>query len=96
MADLSREEPARAAEPTRQRTCLFCYSPISNGSPVCSEACDEAWWQLVPTLDGELFEPPQRPPAGRQQATRDQRGWIMPPGRERALAGPLCEERGQS
>ena len=52
-----------------------------NGAPVCSPACDEGAWLLVPTLDGELYgvvppepeEPPERralTPAERQRKRR--------------------------
>jgi hypothetical protein len=37
------------------RRCLFCLGPLPNGAPVCSEACDEGWWSIVPTKNGELF-----------------------------------------
>jgi Fe-S-cluster-containing dehydrogenase component len=86
---LSREErralvrehraPTTTPTPTAGR-CLYCFDRLTNGSPVCSEACDSGWWALVPTLDGELYgvappepEPPQRrapTPAERQRKRR--------------------------
>ena len=44
------EAPMRA-----EQLCLYCRGPLTNGLAVCSEECDQNWWNLVPTLDGELF-----------------------------------------
>ena len=72
------QAPATPTAPTSR--CLFCFGPLMNGAPVCSDACDEGAWLLVPTLDGELYgaarpepEPPQRralTPAERQRKRR--------------------------
>jgi hypothetical protein len=43
--------------PPADRCCLFCRGPLANGRPVCSDACDHGWWQICPTLDGELYTP---------------------------------------
>jgi hypothetical protein len=63
---LSREERralARQGETSRRRDvlshaphCLFCLGPLANGAPVCGEACDSGWWNVVPTTDGELWQ----------------------------------------
>jgi hypothetical protein len=41
--------------PSAGRLCLFCRGPLTNGSAVCSNECDEGWWQICPTIDGELW-----------------------------------------
>jgi hypothetical protein len=40
------------------RTACSAKAPLANGRPVCSEACDEGWWQIVPTIDGALYADP--------------------------------------
>jgi hypothetical protein len=47
---------------TAQKTarCLYCLSPLPNGAPVCSDECDEGWWEIVPTVTGELYFREQR------------------------------------
>jgi hypothetical protein len=64
-ATLSRDERRARARGRRQPTatptanrCPFCLGPLANGAAVCSDECDEAYWKLVPTTDGELWEPP--------------------------------------
>jgi hypothetical protein len=42
--------------------CLFCLCPLPNGSPVCSDECDDGYWNLVPTVDGELWRAPKASP----------------------------------
>jgi hypothetical protein len=37
------------------RLCLYCRGPLANGRAVCSDACNQGWWQVVPTIDGELW-----------------------------------------
>ena len=75
------QAPATPTAPT-SRCCLYCYGALANGSPVCSDACDEGWWRIVPTRDGELYgaappepeEPPERhalTPAERQRKRRE-------------------------
>jgi hypothetical protein len=63
---LSREERRALARDRRQptttaatttRSCLFCLGPLTNGRAVCSDQCDEAFWRVVPTRDGEIYEP---------------------------------------
>ena len=49
--------PGKPAVPARVSLCLFCRGRLTNGSAVCSEACDQGWWNVVPTEDGELFIP---------------------------------------
>jgi hypothetical protein len=41
--------------------CLYCYGPLANGRAVCSDPCDTGWWEIVPTISGELWgtEPPE-------------------------------------
>jgi hypothetical protein len=63
--------PVATAAATR---CLYCYGLLTNGSAVCGEECDSGWWAIVPTRDGELYEPPLRPPRGAQQARPGRRG----------------------
>ena len=74
------QAPATPTAPTSR--CLFCFGPLMNCAPVCSPACDEGAWLLVPTLDGELYgvvppepeEPPERralTPAERQRKRRE-------------------------
>jgi hypothetical protein len=62
---LSREERRALARAGRTPTaiprppagrCLYCFDRLTNGAPVCSEACDTGWWQIVPTTDGELWD----------------------------------------
>jgi hypothetical protein len=43
------------------RGCLYCCGHLTNGRAVCSDECDDGWWAIVPTVDGELWE--QREPA---------------------------------
>lgn len=47
------------AVPTR--SCLYCLATLANGRAVCCDECDEGWWTVVPTLDGELYDPDARP-----------------------------------
>jgi hypothetical protein len=42
------------------RHCLFCLGPLPNGREVCSDECDEGWWRICPTIDGELYEAAER------------------------------------
>ena len=37
--------------------CLFCLGrlPPNGNRPVCSDQCDDGWWEIVPTLDGTLY-----------------------------------------
>jgi hypothetical protein len=37
------------------RRCLYCLGPLTNGSAVCCETCDQGWWDVCPTVDGELW-----------------------------------------
>jgi hypothetical protein len=54
---LARRDRQPAPAQQQRRACLCCYAPLPNGEPVCSEECDELWWRIVPTVDGELFLP---------------------------------------
>jgi hypothetical protein len=47
-----------------ERRCLFCVSPLTNGSAVSSDECDDGWGRIVPTIDGELVQPTQMIRAG--------------------------------
>jgi hypothetical protein len=38
------------------RRCPYCTAPLTNGAPVCDATCDEGWWDVVPTVTGELWE----------------------------------------
>jgi hypothetical protein len=40
----------------RQRRCLGCLLPLTNGAIVCCPECDELWWRVVPTITGDLWE----------------------------------------
>ena len=56
--------------------CRYCFAPLENGAAFCSDECADGAWQIVPTLDGEVFMPskekgrpvsrtaPRRPPPG--------------------------------
>jgi hypothetical protein len=58
--DLARERhpgPAAASCTASSRLCLLRYGPLTNGSAVCSQECDNGWWNVVPTLNGELYVP---------------------------------------
>jgi hypothetical protein len=46
-----RKKPTEAPK----RLCLYCTAPLSNGRAVCSDECDDGWWRIVPTVDGELW-----------------------------------------
>jgi hypothetical protein len=54
-----RRQPTATTTPTAGR-CLYCFDQLTNGSPVCSQDCDEGWWRVVPTTDGELWLPAER------------------------------------
>jgi hypothetical protein len=47
-----RPEPPPSATP---KLCLSCLVPLTKGRLVCSDACDNLWWDLIPTVSGELF-----------------------------------------
>jgi hypothetical protein len=38
-----------------KRLCLYCAARLTNGAPVCSDECDDGWWRITPTVDGELW-----------------------------------------
>jgi hypothetical protein len=42
--------------PHFHRRCLYCTARLTNGRAVCSDECDHGWWQICPTIDGELYE----------------------------------------
>jgi hypothetical protein len=52
---LTREERRLLARSPHRRRCLYCLGPLANGRAVCSDACDDGWWAIVPTLSGELW-----------------------------------------
>ena len=54
----------RTKWPRRQRCCLACLAPLTNGTLVCCLACDDLAWRIVPTLSGELWEPSSEPRRG--------------------------------
>jgi hypothetical protein len=56
--DLMQGKPNGTLTPHLHRVsvCLFCFAPLSNGRPVCDDACEQAAWSLVPTIDGELWK----------------------------------------
>jgi hypothetical protein len=41
----------------RIRHCVYCCGPFANGRAVCSDECDAGWWEIVPTLSGDLWQP---------------------------------------
>jgi hypothetical protein len=43
--------------PPNKRLCLACLRPIRGRRRVCGDQCDALAWRIVPTLDGELWEP---------------------------------------
>jgi hypothetical protein len=47
--------PGRDTSPPRR--CAFCLGPLENGAPVCSDACDDGLWDLIPTQDGTIWIP---------------------------------------
>jgi hypothetical protein len=47
----------RTKWPERQLHCVGCLAPLANGAIVCFPACDELWWNIVPTISGDLWEP---------------------------------------
>jgi hypothetical protein len=59
-AELRHERPSRRMRRTKwpapRRRCLGCLAPLQNGSIVCSEECDDLWWEVVPTVSGELWQ----------------------------------------
>jgi hypothetical protein len=41
--------------------CTFCLKPLPGAAYlVCSDECDDGWWQIVPTLSGSLYRPHQQ------------------------------------
>jgi hypothetical protein len=38
------------------RRCPYCTTRLTNGASVCDATCDDGWWDVVPTVDGELWE----------------------------------------
>ncbi len=66
VAYLSRDERRERAEGAtvrkaqmrnsdKPKRCLYCTAKLSNGAPVCDETCDNGWWEVVPTISGELW-----------------------------------------
>jgi hypothetical protein len=52
---MTREPHPEAAQASvLQRYCLGCLAPLANGGPVCSDQCNDVWWD-VPTVSGELW-----------------------------------------
>jgi hypothetical protein len=45
----------KSAASEQSRRCLYCRGPLANGAAVCCAACDDGWWSVVPTIDGELW-----------------------------------------
>jgi hypothetical protein len=48
-------DPEPSAKPVPQRYCLGCLAPLAHGRPVFRDACDNLWWDVVPTVSGELW-----------------------------------------
>jgi hypothetical protein len=43
--------------------CRYCFAPLTNERNFCNDDCENGQWAIVPTLDGEIFEPePEEPP----------------------------------
>jgi hypothetical protein len=61
---------------------------LPNGAPVCSDACDDGWWKIVPTVSGELYFREQRRPHGKH--CRVAAAAVAPPSYYHArTAGPV-------
>jgi hypothetical protein len=69
--------------------CLFCLGPPTNGAAVCSAKCDDGWWRICPTIDGDLWEPekPEEPPIDVSELNTG-----MPPTRACLNAPPQPDE----
>jgi hypothetical protein len=70
--EIARAHPDRFHHRRRTRSprrCLYCRSRLANGRAVCSEECDSGWWQVVPTVDGEIYQPTASPAALRLSTT---------------------------
>jgi hypothetical protein len=44
--------------------CRYCFARLPRGDgDFCNETCEDGMWAIVPTLDGEIYEPePEEPP----------------------------------
>jgi hypothetical protein len=54
------ERPPPRKRLPRKKFCLFCLAPLANASVTCDETCDDWWWEVVPTVGGETYEPRHR------------------------------------
>jgi hypothetical protein len=43
------------------RVCRYCFAPLTNGSAFCDTDCEDGQWAIVPTIDGEIYEPEPEP-----------------------------------
>jgi hypothetical protein len=50
------------------RRCPYCTARLTSGAPVCDATCDAGWWEVVPTVTGELYGP-EAPPASSMTTT---------------------------
>jgi hypothetical protein len=45
-----------------QRFCAYCFARLPRGdNDFCDDDCEDGQWAIVPTIDGEIFEPEPGP-----------------------------------
>jgi hypothetical protein len=37
--------------------CSYCFATLTNGSAFCDDDCEDGQWAIVPTIDGEIYQP---------------------------------------
>jgi hypothetical protein len=38
--------------------CSYCFRALANGAAFCDEDCEDAAWDIVPTVNGRIWEAP--------------------------------------
>jgi hypothetical protein len=45
---------ATIKESERRPVCRYCFAPLANGAAFCDEDCEDAAWDIVPTINGKV------------------------------------------
>jgi hypothetical protein len=50
--------------------CRYCMAPVVSAQAYCGEACEDAQWQITPTIDGEVWPTEKGWPEGTGPSSR--------------------------
>lgn len=40
--------------------CRYCFAQVEPGATFCDAECEDRFWLLCPTVDGQVFEPEEK------------------------------------